>query len=128
MVSMSALVKRCEEIADVEDERRRYEQTHKNGDKQRQTVGTALVPERAELLRMVLLHNHSTQEGRNEDHGEKSADAVGPPVHTKGHEAAYERKEDGEHKRDGGNRQYGIDHGDACHLRNEAVPVALGSR
>ena len=53
----------CEIIADVEHERRGYDQTHKDGDKQRQTIGATLAPQRTKLLRVVLLHNNGTQEG-----------------------------------------------------------------
>ena len=53
----------CEIVADIENERRGYDYTHKDGDKQRQTIAATLAPQRTELLGVILLHDNGTQEG-----------------------------------------------------------------
>ena len=42
-----------------------------------------------------------------------------------GHHAAYERQEEREHYGYCGYREYRVDHGDACHLGYQTVPVAF---
>ena len=116
----------CEIIADVEHKSRGYDQTYKDGNKQRHTIAATLAPQRTKLLRVILLHHYGTQEGGYNHDGEHTAYSVCPPVHA-WHKMAHEWQEEHEHQSDGCNGQYGVDERDACHLRYKAVPVALGS-
>ena len=67
-------------MADVEDEAEGYQYPYQYGEEQGQTVAVALCPELLPLFRVVLLHDHSTQEGRNEHHRQQPRDGIGIPV------------------------------------------------
>ena len=61
--------KAAEIVEHIEHKRTSYYNTHKYGEEQRQMVDTAFRPQSLELVAMVLLHNHGTQERGYEEHG-----------------------------------------------------------
>ena len=72
--------KAAEEVADIEDKSHRYEHTHHDGKRQRNTIAITLGPQRLPLLAVVLLHHHGAQERCNEEDGEQTSDGVGIPM------------------------------------------------
>ena len=116
----------AEEIADIEYKSHRYKHTHHHGKCQRNTIAITLGPQRLPLLAVVLLHHHGAQERCNEEDGEQTSDGVGIPMELPTRQQLTgEGQHKGEHQRNGGRGEDGIDNGVDRHLSEQTFPFAI---
>lgn len=111
-------------VTDVEHEGYCQQGTHQDGEQERETVAPVLLPQGLELLAAILLHDHCTEERRDEENGEQTRDGITHPLELAPRgQVLHEGQHEGKHDEDNGHGQNGIDQRVERHGYQQVLPL-----